>query len=157
MPDTALGRRARRTSPALSALARLIENTGASARSSSAFGAAVVAEGSTVVPVARVTALTIMGGGSSRLFAAGGDGAGGSGFVRVRPAGFLLIDREGARYRPIRQPASLLVIPLAVVTAAAATRIVGVSLREARRRRALTAMRETHEAARTPCGTGRTD
>jgi uncharacterized spore protein YtfJ len=139
MPDRSLGRRARRTSPALSALARLIENTGASARSSAVFGEPVAAEGSTVVPVARVTALTMMGGGSSRLFTAGGDGAGGAGFLRVRPAGFLLIDREGARYRPVRQPASLLVIPLAVVTAAAATRIVGVSLREARRRRALAA------------------
>ncbi|PDP85801.1 hypothetical protein CQJ94_18785 [Glycomyces fuscus] len=152
MPDNVLGRRARRTSPALSALARLIENTGASARSSSVFGDPVVAEGSTVVPVARVTALTMMGGGSSRLFTAGGDGAGGTGFVRVRPAGFLLIDREGARYRPIRQPASLMVIPLAVVTAAAATRIVGVSLREARRRRALTAMQKSREAARASRG-----
>lgn len=157
MPDTAWGRRARRTSPALSALARLIENTGASARSSSVFGAPVVAEGAAVVPVARVTALTMMGGGSSRLFTAGGDGAGGTGFVRVRPAGFLLIDREGARYRPIRQPASLLVIPLAVVTAAAATRIVGVSLREARRRRALTAMQRSCETAQASCGAEHTD
>ncbi|WP_017569567.1 GerW family sporulation protein [Nocardiopsis halotolerans] len=148
MSDTALGRRSRRTSPALSALARLIENTGASARSSSVFGDPVVAEGATVVPVARVTALTMMGGGSSRIPAAGGDGAGGTGFVRVRPAGFLMLDREGPRYRPIRQPASLLVIPLAVVAAATATRIVGVSLREARRRRALATMEKAHEEKR---------
>ncbi|NYH52433.1 MULTISPECIES: GerW family sporulation protein [Nocardiopsis] len=147
MPGTTVARRtrgalARRGSPALSALARLIDNTGASARSTSVFGDPVVSEGVTVVPVARVTALTAMGGGSSRLLTAVGDGAGGTGFVRIRPAGFLVLDGDGTRFQAIRQPATMLAIPLAVVAAAAATRIVGVSVREARRRRRDRAARE---------------
>lgn len=142
------GLRTRRLHPSLSALARLIEHTGASARSSSVFGEPVVTAEATVVPVARVTALTMMGGGSSRLFAAGGDGAGGTGFVRVRPAGFLMLDGEGPRYRPVRQPASLLALPLAVITAAAVTRIVGVSVREARRRRCAAAEEEPRATRR---------
>ncbi|MFD6948747.1 hypothetical protein A6A08_15170 [Nocardiopsis sp. TSRI0078] len=153
MPGTAVARRARealarRGSPALSALARLIENTGASARSASVFGDPVASEGTTVVPVARVTALTVMGGGSSSLFTAVGDGAGGTGFVRVRPAGFLVLDRDGARFQAVRQPATMLAIPLAVVAAAAATRIVGVSVREARRRRNRAVREEVRKAER---------
>ncbi len=139
---------ARDTSPALSALTRLIENTRASARSTSVFGDPVVSGGTTIVPVARITALTVMGGGTGHLILrAGGDGAGGTGFVRARPAGFLVLDGEGARFRPIRQPATALALPLAVIAAVTATRVVGVSLREARRRRRL-AVEEGHKARR---------
>ncbi|OLT28643.1 hypothetical protein BJF83_14790 [Nocardiopsis sp. CNR-923] len=53
----------------------------------------------------------------------------------MRPAGFIVLDGGGADYRPIRQPVAALVVPLAVVAAVTATRIVGISLREARRRR----------------------
>ncbi|WP_150240314.1 GerW family sporulation protein [Nocardiopsis quinghaiensis] len=135
MPGTAPHRLDRR-STAVSALVRMVENTGASARSASVFGDPVVSGGTTVVPVARVTALTLMGGGTGHLFPrSGGDGAGGTGFVRVRPAGFLVLDRDGTRFQAVRQPATMLAIPLAVVAAAAATRIVGVSVRGARRRR----------------------
>lgn len=135
--ETVLGRYGRRTAPTLAALARLIENTGAAARSASVFGEPVTAHGTTVVPVARVTALTVMGGGTGRFLATGGDGAGGTGFAWTRPAGFLVLGPDGARFQSIRQPATTLAIPLAVVTAVAVTRIVGVSVREARRRRNL--------------------
>ncbi|MEE2039148.1 hypothetical protein Q8791_18190 [Nocardiopsis sp. CT-R113] len=125
----------RRTSPALSVLSDLVHNTGAAARSATVFGDPVSSGGSTVVPVARITSLTSMGGGSSRLFAAGGDGAGGGGFVRARPAGFIVLDDAGVRFQGIRQPVTMLVLPLAVVAGLTAARIVGVTLREARRRR----------------------
>ncbi|WP_160050341.1 GerW family sporulation protein [Nocardiopsis sp. FR4] len=149
MPGTA-ARRARATSSALSVLARLIENTGASARAASVFGDPVAHDGTTIVPVARVSALTVMGGATGRMaLRAGGDGAGGTGLVRIRPAGFVVLDGAGARFRPIRQPATVLAVPLAVIAAATATRIVGVSLREARRRRRLVAgRRDAHESER---------
>nr|WP_232832147.1 hypothetical protein [Nocardiopsis sp. FIRDI 009] len=117
----------------MDALVRVVEGTGAAARAGTVFGDPVVSGATTVVPVARVSALSTMGGGSSRI--PGADGGGGSGFARVRPAGFIVLDGVGARFHPIRQPAAGLVLPLAVITAVAATRIVGVSLREARRRR----------------------
>ena len=127
----------RRTSSALSVLSELVQNTGTAARSATVFGDPVSSGGSTVVPVARVTSLTSMGGGSSRLLAAGGDGAGGGGFVRARPAGFIVLDDAGVRFQGIRQPVTMLVLPLAVIAGLTAARIVGVSLREARRRRHL--------------------
>ncbi|WP_285733032.1 spore germination protein GerW family protein [Nocardiopsis sp. ATB16-24] len=127
---------ARGTSPALSTLTRLIENTRASARTTSVFGDPVLSGDTTIVPVARITALTVMGGGTGHLILrSGGEGAGGTGLVRARPAGFLVLDGEGVRFRPIRQPATALALPLAVIAAVTATRILGVSLREARRRR----------------------
>lgn len=133
---------ARRTSPALDALVRLIENTGAAASSAAAFGAPVTSGATTVVPVARVSVLTTMGGGSSTLPI--GDGAGGAGLTRIRPAGYLVLDGTGASFRPIRQPASALALPLALIAAVAATRIVGVSVREARRRRRIAAREAAH-------------
>ncbi|WP_327084658.1 GerW family sporulation protein [Nocardiopsis sp. EMB25] len=146
---------ARRSSPALDALVRVVEGTGTAARAATVFGEPVVSGATTVVPVARVSALSTMGGGSSRI--PGADGAGGSGFARVRPAGFIVLDGVGARFHPIRQPAARLVLPLAVITAAAATRIVGVSLREARRRRRCAnprgvAATAVVEASNTPSG-----
>lgn len=107
----------------------------AMAAAEAVFGAPVVSGGATVVPVARISTLTTRGKGSGRMFTSLGEGRFSGGLVRARPAGFLVIDGEGARYRPIRQPATALVIPLAVIAAFTATRIVGVSLREARRRR----------------------
>jgi uncharacterized spore protein YtfJ len=142
--------RARR-SPALTALTRLIERTGASATSASAFGTPVRSGATTVVPVARVSLMALMGGGSSRVPTA--DGAGGLGLARVRPSGYVVLDDSGASFRPIRQPAALLAIPLAAITAVAVTRIVGVSVREARRRRKLALLQSavTPPATRTGC------
>lgn len=138
MSESAAARRAARH-PAVAALTGLIERTGGSARAETVFGAPVSHGGTTVVPVARVASLTLMGGGSGRFLTTGGDGAGGVGAVRARPAGFLVLDGSGARYEGIRQPVTALVLPLAVIGAVVATRVVGVSLREARRRRRIAA------------------
>ncbi|MDT0328051.1 GerW family sporulation protein [Nocardiopsis lambiniae] len=138
MSESAAARRAARH-PAVAALSGLIERIGAGARAETVFGAPVTEGATTVVPVARVASLTLMGGGSGRLLVSDGDGAGGFGLLRARPAGFVVLDGSGARFQPIRQPVTTLVLPLAVIGAVVATRIVGVSLREARRRRGITA------------------
>ncbi|NYJ35570.1 GerW family sporulation protein [Nocardiopsis aegyptia] len=145
-PDRAL------RSPALAALTRLIETAGASAGSTAAFGPPVRSGETTVIPVARVSLLTSMGGGSSRVPL--GDGAGGLGLSRVRPSGYIVLDGSGTSFRPIRQPAAMLAIPLAAIAAVTVTRIVGVSVREARRRRKVAARQATATAAMTaasPC------
>ncbi|MFL1380186.1 MULTISPECIES: hypothetical protein [unclassified Nocardiopsis] len=146
MSESAAARRAARH-PAVAALSGLIDRTGGSARAETVFGAPISNGATTVVPVARVAALTLMGGGSGRFLATGGDGAGGVGAVRARPAGFLVLDASGARYEGIRQPVTALVLPLAVIGAVVATRIVGVSLREARRRRRIAARRDVAASA----------
>ncbi|RKS06270.1 hypothetical protein DFP74_1897 [Nocardiopsis sp. Huas11] len=143
--------RALRT-PALAALTRLIERTGASASVTSAFGTPVRSGETTVIPVARVSLLNSMGGGSSRVPL--GDGAGGLGLTRVRPSGYIVLDGTGASFRPIRQPAALLAIPLAAIAAVAVTRIVGVSVREARRRRKFAARQAAATAAMTAAAPG---
>lgn len=138
MSESAAARRAARH-PAVAALSELVERTGGSARAGTVFGTPVSDGATTVVPVARVAALTLMGGGSGRFLATDGDGAGGVGALRARPAGFLVLDGSGARFESIRQPVTALVLPLAVIGAVVATRIVGVSLREVRRRRRIAA------------------
>ena len=119
----------------MAALTSLLDNTRALAGSATAFGAPVTSGSTTVVPVARVTSLSTMGGGTGNIPFFGGDGAGGVGYTRVRPSGFLVVSPDCATYRPIRQPAAALAIPLAVITAVAVTRIVSVSVKEARRRK----------------------
>ncbi|MFV2198799.1 GerW family sporulation protein [Nocardiopsis sp. LOL_012] len=130
-PDTLPRRRARTTS--LDVLTRMIGGAGATADAAAVFGAPVSSGNTTVIPVARVSAFTTMGGGSSRVPST--DGCGGGTVARVRPAGFLVLDGRGADYRAIREPVARLVVPLAVVAAVAAARIVGVSVRESRRKR----------------------
>lgn len=135
------------TNPTLSVLGRLIDEVRESARAATVFGDPVTSGGTTVVPVARVGFISAMGGGISRAAMLGGDGAGGFGVVRARPSGFIVLDGEGADFRPIRQPATKLALPLAAITAVAVTRIVTVSVREARRRKKLDAKRAGEENA----------
>ncbi|PWV45500.1 hypothetical protein BDW27_11761 [Nocardiopsis sp. L17-MgMaSL7] len=137
--------RTRKQRGAMATLTSLLDNTRAVAGSATAFGAPVTSGATTVVPVARVSSLSTMGGGTGNLPFFGGDGAGGVGFTRVRPSGFLVVGPEGAGFRPIRQPATALAIPLAVITAVAVTRIVSVSVREARRRRMVAALQTRQE------------
>ncbi|MGW5875030.1 GerW family sporulation protein [Nocardiopsis terrae] len=132
---------------AMAALNSLLDNTRSAASSTTAFGSPVTSGGTTVVPVARVSSLSIMGGGTGNVPFFGGDGAGGTGCTRVRPSGFLVVTPEGAAFRPIRQSAAALAIPLAVITAVAATRIVTVSVREARRRKRIAAAQEEQQEA----------
>ncbi|MFD7366778.1 GerW family sporulation protein [Nocardiopsis alba] len=133
----------------MAALDRLIESTRALGRATTVFGDPVTSGATTVVPVARISALTLMGGGTGRFVVSNGDGAGGTGLVRARPSGFLVVSPEGAAYRSIRQPVTRLVLPLAAISALTAARIVGVSLREARRRKALESARRESESC---CG-----
>jgi len=134
------------TSPTLSVLGRLVDGVRESTRATTVFGAPVSYGGTTVVPVARVGFISAVGGGVSRAAMLGGDGAGGVGLTRARPSGFIVLDGEGAAFRPIRQPASKLALPLAAITAVAVTRIVTVSVREARRRKKLEARRLEEDA-----------
>lgn len=127
--------RGRRRSPAVAALTGLLERTGAVSRVDSVFGEPVSAGGATVVPVARIRHLASAGLAAGRVPGTGADGGGGAGYASVRPMGYILLSGGGAEFRPIRRPAALLVLPLAVITAATAARIVGVSVRAARRRR----------------------
>lgn len=124
----------------MAALTSLLDN----ARSTTAFGDPVTSGSTTVVPVARVSILSTMGGGTGNVPFYGGDGAGGIGYTRVRPSGFLVVHPDGASFRPIRQPASMLVVPLAAITAVAVTRIVSVSVKEARRRKRI-AVEQAHQ------------
>lgn len=95
-------------------LHRLAERIGESASAAAVFGAPVVAEGVTVIPVARAR-LGFGAGitGDSDL----GPGGGGGGGVDVRPVGFVEIRGGGAVYRPIRDPWVDIVVPLAALVA----------------------------------------
>ena len=133
------------TSPTLSVIGRFLDGLRETARATTVFGAPVTSGGTTVIPVARVGLFQAMGGGTSRTAMLKGDGAGSVGLTRARPAGFIVLDAEGARFRPIRQPATKLALPLAAITAVAVTRIVAVSVREARRRKKFEAQRAVEE------------
>ncbi|GHD25428.1 GerW family sporulation protein [Nocardiopsis kunsanensis] len=134
------------TTPALSVLGRLIDGLRENTRATTVFGPPVTSGGTTVVPVARVGFFGAMGGGVSRATMLGGEGSGGIGLTRARPSGFIVLDGEGAGFRPIRQPATKLALPLAAITAVAVTRVVTVSVREARRRKKLEARRCEEDA-----------
>ena len=131
----------------MAALTSLLDNARSVASSTTAFGDPVTSGSTTVVPVARVSILSTMGGGTGNVPLYGGDGAGGIGYTRVRPSGFLVVSPDEASFRPIRQPASLLVVPLAAITAVAVTRIVSVSVKEARRRKRIDAAKARNEEA----------
>ncbi|MEU3305809.1 GerW family sporulation protein [Nocardiopsis sp. NPDC055551] len=122
---------------AIAAITSLIDSTRSLARTSTVFGDPVTSGATTVVPVARISVLNTIGGGTGKMPMSGGDGAGGMGLMRARPAGFLVVSPEGAAFRAIHQPAARLVLPLAAITAVAAARIVSVSVKEARRRKRL--------------------
>ena len=80
-------------------LERLADRVGAAARATAVFGPAVERDEVTVVPVARAT--WGFGGGSGsdgRDQHGSGGGAGGL----VRPIGYIEVDSQGARFRPLR-------------------------------------------------------
>lgn len=129
----------------MSTLNSLIDSTRSLARATTVFGDPVTSGSTTVVPVARISALSTTGAGTGKLPLWGGDGAGGMGLVRARPSGFLVVSPEGVTFQGIRQPITKLVLPLAVITALAATRIVTISVKEARRRKRIEAARRAAE------------
>ena len=112
-------------------LGRLADRLGGKASVTAAFGQPVVADGVTVIPVARVG--FGFGGGAGRNTgrerASGdgeagrrtppgsGEGGGGGGGAEARPLGFIEITDGTARYRPIRDPWGDVALPLAALAA----------------------------------------
>lgn len=68
------------------------------------YGDAIVVEGRTVVPIARIRAA---GGGGYGSGEAAESGGGGGGYIEAIPIGYLEITREGTRYAEIRDPEQL--------------------------------------------------
>ncbi|MGW0820304.1 spore germination protein GerW family protein [Streptomyces sp. NPDC002845] len=75
------------------------------------FGEPVTRDGITVIPVARIG----FGGGAGRETGAAktGDGGGGGGGAGAQPLGFIEIRDGTATYKPIRDPWTDIVLPLA--------------------------------------------
>ncbi|MFE6286476.1 spore germination protein GerW family protein [Streptomyces sp. NPDC057877] len=98
-------------------LERLADKLGAHASVTAVYGEPVTRDGVTVIPVARVGYGFGGGAGRSVKGAEAGDGGGGGGGVDVRPLGFIEIKDGTATYRPIREPWTDVVLPLAGVLA----------------------------------------
>jgi uncharacterized spore protein YtfJ len=80
---------------------RVAERIGLHAGAKAVFGEPVEREGVTVIPVAQMIIGTGAGSGGS---AAEGSGAGAGGGALTRPLGYIEIGRDGAVFRPIREP-----------------------------------------------------
>ncbi|MDA2811716.1 hypothetical protein O4J56_13830 [Nocardiopsis sp. RSe5-2] len=143
-----------RATPTLHVLGRLIEQTGRQSGSSAVFGTPIEHDGAVVVPVARTRFFSAFGAGTSRAFRMVGDGGGGQGFTRSDPAGYLVLRDGDAVFRPIRQPAKALVVPLTFIAAAAAVRIVRTTMRRKRRAETARAMADAAQAQLGRAGAG---
>ncbi|MDA8322186.1 MAG: spore germination protein GerW family protein [Actinomycetota bacterium] len=132
---------------AASLLGHLADQLGGKASVRAAYGDPVVGEGVTVIPVARVG--FGFGGGLGRGPArprrqrrngpepaapGTGEGGGGGGGAEARPLGFIEIRDGSARYRPIRDPWSDVILPLALLVAGIlAPKAARLALRQRRR------------------------
>lgn len=106
-------------------LERLAERLGGHASVGTVFGEPVVAEGVTVVPVARVAFGIGGGGGRERTAGKAGEGLGVGGGTQARPAGFIEIRDGKAVFVPIRdQRPEVLYGVAAVVAVLSVPRIV---------------------------------
>ncbi|WAZ26415.1 spore germination protein GerW family protein [Streptomyces cinnabarinus] len=96
-------------------LDRLAEKLGGRASVTAVYGEPVTAGGVTVIPVAKVG--FGFGGGAGREVGAAktGDGGGGGGGAGAKPLGFIEIRDGVATYKPIRDPWSDVVLPLAAL------------------------------------------
>ena len=98
-------RRAAQATPVEGVVERLAAQFGAKASVDAVFGAPIVQESLTVIPVARVRWGFGGGGGSSDGTPTGAaSGSGGGGGVAADPVGYLEITADGATFRPIREP-----------------------------------------------------
>jgi hypothetical protein len=79
-------------------LERLAERIGTQAGSSAVFGDPVDKDGRTVIPVSQSMWGTGAGSGSSEESGSGGGGGGGA---MSRPVGFIEVDADGSRFRPL--------------------------------------------------------
>ncbi|WP_328439740.1 spore germination protein GerW family protein [Nocardia puris] len=117
-------------------LERLADKLGVRACTATVFGDPIAERGVTVVPVAR--AGFGFGGGLGRESTADrvGEGGGGGGGMDVRPLGFIEIRDGVARYRPIRDSWTDVVVPLAAIaTGLTAPRLLRAGMRLYRARR----------------------
>ena len=114
-------RRAAQATPVEGVVERLAAQFGAKASVDAVFGASIVQESLTVIPVARVRWGFGGGGGSSDGTPTGAaSGSGGGGGVAADPVGYLEITADGATFRPIREPYPSPAFLLAAGVAAAA-------------------------------------
>jgi uncharacterized spore protein YtfJ len=90
-------------------LERLAERLGISASSKAVFADPVERDGVTIIPVAKVR--WGFGGGSGRKRKEQGSGGGGG--VQVSPLGYIEMKDGETKYKPIRDPASL--VPIVIV------------------------------------------
>jgi uncharacterized spore protein YtfJ len=99
-------------------LERLANRLGGKASVTAVFGEPVTRDGVTVIPVARVA--FGFGGGAGREVSTTktGEGGGGGGGADARPLGFIEIKDGTAVYRPIRDPWTDIILPLAALLAA---------------------------------------
>lgn len=99
-------------SPGSSFLSHMADHLGTNARAEAVYGPAVVQDGVTVIPVARVR----WGFGGGNGVSSGSeekDGSGGGGGVVVKPIGYLELKDGGSKFRPIRDPGSTAAVILA--------------------------------------------
>ncbi len=104
------------TQPRAKLVERLAELVGGAAGAHLVYGEPVERQGITIIPVARVR--YGFGGGTGRKPHAGAradeEGEGGGGGVQAMPVGFLILRDGEATYRPIRDPARLTGLALAI-------------------------------------------
>lgn len=96
-------------------LERLADKLGGRASVTAVYGEPVTADGVTVIPVAKVA--FGFGGGAGREVGTtkSGDGGGGGGGAEAKPLGYIEIRDGTATYKPIRDPWSDVVLPLAAL------------------------------------------
>jgi uncharacterized spore protein YtfJ len=96
-------------------LERLADKLGGRASVTAVYGEPVTADGVTVIPVAKVA--FGFGGGAGREVGGtkSGDGGGGGGGAEAKPLGYIEIRDGTATYKPIRDPWSDVVLPLAAL------------------------------------------
>ncbi|MFC4463566.1 spore germination protein GerW family protein [Streptomyces xiangluensis] len=101
-------------------LESLADKLGGRASVTAVYGEPITAEGVTVIPVAEVG--FGFGGGAGREVGATktGEGGGGGGGAGAKPLGYIEIRDGTAIYKPIRDPWSDVVLPLAALVSAGA-------------------------------------
>ncbi|WP_406301103.1 spore germination protein GerW family protein [Streptomyces sp. NBC_00885] len=101
-------------------LERLADKLGGRASVTAVYGEPITRDGITVIPVARVG--FGFGGGVGREIGAAktGEGGGGGGGAEARPLGYIEITDGKATYKPIRDPWTDVVLPLAALLAGSA-------------------------------------
>lgn len=110
-------------------LERLADMLGARASVTAVFGEPITRDGVTVIPVARGG--FGFGGGTGREVGStkSAEGGGGGGGAGAQPLGFIEITGGKATYKPIRDPWTDVVLPLAALLAGSALPAIGRALR----------------------------